>query len=299
MAKPSSAPQNRPAAQAAAHAPQHSAPHAPVQAWWKHPRAVQTGWATLAAALLGVAVWFFYFHPYVSTDDARVDATLVRLAPQGQGGQVIKVAVSEGDPVTKGEVLVELDHGTAQAQLERATAQADLAERELKRISQLAAQRGVSERQLDQARSAAQTADAEEKLAQIALDDTYLKSPMDGVVVQKSVDVGDMIETGQTAVTVADMADAWVAANLEETEVGDVRLGQKVDISIDEGGSLTGEVEEIRQATLSRFSLIPTENTSGNFIKLVQRIPIKVKLDPHPGTTLRVGQSVEVRIRVH
>jgi membrane fusion protein (multidrug efflux system) len=80
--------------------------------------------------------------------------------------------------------------------------------------------------------------------------------------------------------------------------VGAVRRGQKVYISVDEGGSLTGTVIDVRNAAAAQFALIPPQNAQGNFIKLVQRIPIKVKLDPHPGRILRVGQSVEIRVRV-
>jgi len=77
-----------------------------------------------------------------------------------------------------------------------------------------------------------------------------------------------------------------------------VKTGQKVTISVDEGGSLTGKVTEVRKASASTFSLIPSDNASGNFIKVVQRIPVKIELDPHQGKILRVGQSVEISIKV-
>jgi membrane fusion protein (multidrug efflux system) len=107
-----------------------------------------------------------------------------------------------------------------------------------------------------------------------------------------------MLETGQTAFAVADLEHAWVAANIEETKVGAVETGQPVRISVDENGSLAGKVSEIRRAVAAQFALIPADNGSGNFIKQVQRVAIKVALDPHPGRPLRFGQSVEIRIRV-
>jgi membrane fusion protein (multidrug efflux system) len=288
MPKP---PVPKPAAQAAK-------VHVEDSAWHSRPAARLASQVTLGLFAVGLLYWWFGVHPYVSTDDARVSATLVRVAPEGAGGRVVELDAAEGDTVTAGEVLIRLDPATAQAELERATAQAALARRDLARAQQLAAQRGVSARQLDQARAAAAAADAGESLARLALDRCVLRSPFDGVVVQKSTDVGNQLETGQTGVTVADLGHAWVAGNVEETEVGRLKPGQPATVSVDEGGRLKGQVLEVRQATLSTFALLPSDNTSGNFIKLVQRVPVKIALDPHPGQALRVGESVEVRIKV-
>jgi membrane fusion protein (multidrug efflux system) len=223
---------------------------------------------------------------------------LVRVAPEGVGGRVVRLNVTEGDLVRQGEVLVELDPEPARAQLERAHSHAELARKELRRAEELAAQKGVSPRQLDEARANAGGADADERLAELALEHCTLTSPFDGVVLQKATEVGNQLEAGQAAVTVADMDHAWIAANVEETDAGRLKAGQPVGVSVDEGGSLGGSLLEVRDATLSTFSLIPSENSSGNFVKLVQRVPVKVALDPHPGRVLRVGQSVEIKIRV-
>ncbi len=125
-----------------------------------------------------------------------------------------------------------------------------------------------------------------------------MKSPVDGIVVEKIGVVGNLLESGQVCFIVADVDHAWVSANLQETNVGDVKPGQRVSIHVDEGGNLTGQVQEITTATASQFALLPAENASGNFIKLVQRIPVKITLDPHPDRVLRAGQSVEIKIKV-
>jgi membrane fusion protein (multidrug efflux system) len=111
-------------------------------------------------------------------------------------------------------------------------------------------------------------------------------------------EVGNILETNQTALTVADIDHAWISANIEETAISNVSVGQPVTVHVDEGGSLTGRVSEVRSATASQFALIQSENPSGNFTKLVQRIPIKVALDSHDDRALRAGQSVEIKIRV-
>ncbi len=277
--------------------PESQAPDA-AQPWWRHPRARMAFRIAGVLALAGIAVWFFLFRPYVSTDDARIAGTLVRLAPEGVSGRVVKVNVVEGAKVTRDQVLVELDHRVPEAQLLRSQAKSHLADLEQKRLLRLVAQRAAPQRDLDQAQANLDNADADLKLAEVTLDNTYLKSPINGVVVQKTVEEGNILDPGQTALSVLDQDGVWVSANLEETEVGRVKPGQDVTIKVDEGGKLTGKVLEVRQAAASTFALIPAENSSGNFTKLVQRIPLKVALDPHPGRELRLGQSVVIRIRV-
>jgi membrane fusion protein (multidrug efflux system) len=267
--------------------------------WWTHPRAKKVMTIGSVVACAGVLIWYFQFRPFVSTDDARVAATLVRLAPEGVSGKVIKLAVSEGDRVKTGQIVLELDHELAKSSLMKAKAKATQTNRELQRIEQLAAQKGVPLREVDNIRAAAQISEAELQLAQIAYDRTYIKSPVDGIVVQKVAELGNILEPNQTALTIADIDHAWIAANIEETAISLVKIGQPVAIHVDEGGELSGKVSEIRAATASQFALIQSENPSGNFTKLVQRIPIKIALDSNIKRDLRSGESVEIKIKVH
>ena len=251
----------------------------------------------IAVAILLIGWWFFVF-PYVSTDDARIAATLVRVAPESVGGRIIKLNVDVGSRVKQGDVLVELDHRIAAARLKDAQAQAEYTKRELLRITRLVHQGGLPQKDLDAVQDAADRAEAQLELAQVALEETTITSPINGIVVQKVIEVGDVVQNGQTLVTVADVDSAWVSANIEETDVGFLKIGQPVAVSVDAGGDLTGHVSEIRASTAAQFALIPAENPSGNFTKLVQRIPIKIVLDPHPHQELRAGESVEIKIRV-
>jgi RND family efflux transporter MFP subunit len=266
--------------------------------WWKTSRAKKTINICIFIAIVGAVAWWFLFFPYVSTDDARVAATLVRIAPDGVSGRIEKLNATEGTRVKKDDVLIELDHRTSDANLERAQSRADLATEDLKRSQSLARQSGIALRDLDKALADSRASDGELKLAEAARDNTTLKSPIDGVVVQKMAEIGNILEAGQTALTVADVDHAWIAANIEETSISRVKLGQPVTITVDEGGSLTGKVSEIREAAAAQFALIPSDNAAGNFTKLVQRIPIKIELDDHSGRILRPGQSVEIKIRV-
>lgn len=265
--------------------------------WWKSETTRKVLISTAGVAILSLITWFFFFHPYLKTDDARVAMTIVRVAPSGVSGRIEKVNVEEGSVVKKGDVLVELDHRISQAQVDRAQSKMDLARKELGRLEGLVRQNSAPQRDLDNARSGFTLAQAELTLAQVALENTFLRAPFDGIVVQKNAEVGNILENGQTAIAIADRAHAWINANIEETEVAHVKPGQSVTVSIDEGGTLLGTVNEVRAATAGQFALIPSDNASGNFVKVVQRIPIKIALI-HPLETLKSGQSVTVKIKV-
>jgi membrane fusion protein (multidrug efflux system) len=203
-----------------------------------------------------------------------------------------------GDFVKAGQVLVEIDHRIPEAQYNKAKARYQLARIELDRARGLAEKSISAVRELDNAKANYQMADADFRLADINLQNTYLKAPIDGVVIQKLAQPGNVIDPGQVALVISDVDHAWVEANIEETNISRIKVGQPVSISVDEGGSLNGKVEEITSAAASTFSLIPAENASGNYTKVVQRIPVKIALDPHPGRVLKAGQSVTVKIKV-
>lgn len=267
-------------------------------AWWQSRASRLAAYAVGGITLAILMFWIIFMRPYVSTDDARVAADIVKIANRGVNGLIVKVNVSEGDNVSAGMELAELDHRSAEANYKKAKARASFTSMELQRMESLAAQNGASRQQLDKARSEALNAEGDLQLAELALEFTTLRSPVNGVVIQKLAQTGNILETNQTAVTVVDVDHAWITANIEETSVALVRAGQNVTVYIDEGGKLSGKVLEVRKATASTFALIPSDSSAGNFIKLVQRIPVKIALDPHPGINLRVGQSVEVKIKV-
>ena len=249
------------------------------------------------ATILGFCYWYFLAYPYVKSDDARIAANVLRVAPYGVSGRIEKVLVEEGDFVTKGQTLAVLEQETLEAQLERAKARYTLAQKEFIRSQQLYRETSSSQKELDTARANKEIAESELNLNEIALKNSVLKSPVDGVVIQKIALVGNLLEQGQTAIVIADIKNAWVSANVEETKINKVKKEQKVSISIDEGGNLEGKVEDIRIATSAQFALIPNENTSGNYTKLVQRIPVKIKITSNPkNKKLKVGQSVEIKI---
>jgi multidrug resistance efflux pump len=132
------------------------------------------------------------------------------------------------------------------------------------------------------------------------LDQATLRSPIEGTVIRTLVKVGEVSSPGQTVAMVVDTSKLYVSANLEETVINKVKVGQKVEINVDNypGKVLAGSVKEIGKATASTFSLLPSSNTSGNFTKVTQRIPIKIKIDDNQGLDLSPGISSTIKIHV-
>jgi membrane fusion protein, multidrug efflux system len=127
-----------------------------------------------------------------------------------------------------------------------------------------------------------------EAKAERDLSFTEVRAPFDGVVGNKAVEVGQLAQTGVRLLALVPLDSTYVDANFKETQLGSIKPGQKVDISVDaqDGHSITGEVVSIAPATGSQFSLLPPDNATGNFTKVVQRIPVRISL---PASALRSG----------
>ena len=144
---------------------------------------------------------------------------------------------------------------------------------------------------------------AKAQLAQAELNLGYAKvrAPIDGLVAKKAVNVGDHIAPGQQIIALVETKRLWVTANYRETQLQHVTAGQPVELHVDAlDRDLTGKVESLGGATGSRLSVLPPENASGNYVKVVQRIPVRIALDPgQPDLDrLRPGMSVEPKIRI-
>jgi membrane fusion protein (multidrug efflux system) len=139
-------------------------------------------------------------------------------------------------------------------------------------------------------------AEAQVKQAELNLQRTTLKAPAAGIVSRKAVEPGQVVQPGQPLMAVIALDRVWITANFKETQLRDMRIGQTVTVDVDAygGREFTGKVESIAAATGSRFSLLPPDNATGNFVKVVQRVPVKIALDngQDPDRLLRPGMSV-------
>ncbi len=148
------------------------------------------------------------------------------------------------------------------------------------------------------ARAQVHTAQAARDLAALELSYTRITAPHDGVVSKKSIAVGQQVAMGQPVVQLV-TPDRWITANFKETQLEHLRAGQPVDIEIDAfpGEKLHGTVESFSAATGSRFTLLPPDNASGNFTKVVQRVPVRIHVSEAPqGVPLAPGMSVELTV---
>ena len=135
--------------------------------------------------------------------------------------------------------------------------------------------------------------------AELQLSYTSIVAPIDGVVTKKMVEVGQIVQPGQGLLVLVPLHDIWVTANFKETQLARVRPGQTAEVHVDMyGEKFKGHVDSIAGATGSRLSLLPPENATGNFVKVVQRIPVKIVLDPIPPekAVLRPGMNVDATI---
>jgi membrane fusion protein (multidrug efflux system) len=147
------------------------------------------------------------------------------------------------------------------------------------------------------ASAAAAAARAALDAAELQLSYTIVTAPSDGVVTRKSVEVGNIVAPGQGLMAIVPLHDVWVTANFKETQLANVRAGQRTEIKVDMyGRSVAGRVDSIAGATGSRLSLLPPENASGNFVKVVQRIPVKILVEDAAGLVLRPGMNADVTI---
>ena len=139
------------------------------------------------------------------------------------------------------------------------------------------------------------------KTAQDQLSYTQIRSPIDGYVGAKNVEVGRTVQPGESLMTIIPSSGVYITANYKETQLGNMHTGQLVDIGVDayKGVKFQGHVETIAPASQNKFSLVPPQNATGNFVKVTQRVPVRIVFDnPDPKYPLRPGMSVEASVKV-
>jgi membrane fusion protein (multidrug efflux system) len=162
------------------------------------------------------------------------------------------------------------------------------------------AQLAVIESEVAQVAARRQEAEATLRLAEIALDDTVIRAPVSGVIGNKRVQPGEYIRPGAALMSVVPVEGVWVVANFKETQLARMRVGQTASVAVDgyPDIEIRGIVDSLAPASGAAFSLLPPDNATGNFTKIVQRVPVKIRLAPgHPlAGRLVPGLSVEVAI---
>lgn len=192
----------------------------------------------------------------------------------------------------------EAEHGirVAEAQLAQAHVGGQQASAQLRTAQTGPDQVVASRARADSADARVKQMEAAVKQAELNLEYATVKAPIKGIISRKSVEPGQVIQSGQPLMTVIPLEKVWITANFKETQLANMRVGQRVTIDVDAygGRDFEGTIQSIAAATGSRFSLLPPENATGNFVKVVQRVPVKIVLDASqdPERLLRPGMSV-------
>ena len=278
----------------------------------------QIGAGVGAAAVVLLAAWSIFGGRSESTDNAYVEANVATLSSKVPG-LVSQVLVEENQKVKKGQILVVIDPRDYQnaldqqeAQLRSIEANLKLAKKDEKRAVDLFAEQAVSAQYRDAAQAKAQELSnqwsslrAQIQQTELNLQFTMLRAPEDGTIGKKSVDAGMVVSPGEPLLAFVDAATPWVDANFKETQLRKIRPGQRARIEIDSiaGKQFEAVVDSIAPGTGSTFALIPPENATGNFTKIVQRVPVRLRflVDSIKGYEDRIvpGLSVEAKIIVN
>jgi membrane fusion protein (multidrug efflux system) len=195
--------------------------------------------------------------------------------------------------LAKRDVVSAQDFEQSSSTAEKARADTDSA-----RAALVAAQRqlAVIETQRRQTQAVLAQAEAEADLARLNLSYTEIRSPIDGVVGNRTARVGDYATVSAQLMSIVPSSGLYVVANFKESQIAHMQPGQKVDVEADvlKGTVFQGHVDSLAPGTGAQFSLLPAENATGNFTKIVQRVPIRIRLDPDGSTLgkLRPGLSV-------
>jgi len=237
---------------------------------------------------------------------ALAQADLERYTPLLQKGEISKqqfdAAKANADATASGLKADQEKLAQAERSIEIAKAQLDAAKAKVQQ-----AQAGVVAAKADTRQVIIRQADAQGKIAkveqaraaveaaQLSLEYATVVAPVDGVATHKQVEVGQIVQQGQGLMVVVPLDDVWVTANFKETQLRSMQPGQKAEVKVDTyGKTFSGHVDSIAGATGAVLSLLPPENATGNYVKVVQRVPVKIVLDPIPQdkAVLRPGMNV-------
>jgi len=234
----------------------------------------------------------------------RIESAKANLKLQEANFKQAKVDLTRGQRLLKKEIMPEEQFEKIKTSYDVASARLKAAKDQLRQSeASLETQRAIikqTESAFQSQGSRVKQKEAIRKGEDLKISYTRIYSPSDGYITKKSVETGNQIQAGQSLMAVVYLDDVWITANYKETQLEKVKPGQKVRIKVDTYPDkvFKGTVESIMAGTGSVFSLFPPENATGNFVKVVQRIPVKIVLAEETNTNhiFRIGMSVEPTI---
>jgi membrane fusion protein (multidrug efflux system) len=289
------------------------------------------GVVIIFGVIIAGVIWYRGTLGYVTSDDAFIDSDRLEIGAKVLG-RVEDLYFDEGDTVRADQLVAALDSTDIIARLNQAKASLenikqsislaqvnlDKARMDFDRAKLQVQNKIIPQAEYDQAQNKLAASEAELKIAQsrytaftadlkviqTQLDNTKLYTAIDGVISRKWVIVGNVVQPGQPIYSIYNNKAIWVTAELEETKIHQLTLGDSVEINVDAYPDhvFRGQVYEMGKSTASQFSLIPPSNASGNFTKVTQRIPVKISVKNESDRQIKFGllpgMSVEVKIKV-
>jgi len=252
--------------------------------------------------IIGAAVYFInYFltgRKYLETNDAQVESYITPISAR-VGGSIKQVKFQEYELVRQGDTLLTIDDSEYRIGITKAEAAVEAAKARLSCLR-------ISYAKITELRSRKALLIADLKinmalldLAHINLGYTVIRAPSTGRMGRKAIQVGQQIQAGQPLASIVEEKDKWVIANFKETQICGMYIGQPVDIRVDaiDNEVYHGQIEAISASTGAKFSLLPPDNATGNFVKIVQRVPVKINFTSIDLAPLKAGMNVLVSVK--
>jgi membrane fusion protein (multidrug efflux system) len=254
----------------------------------------------VAVVILIVAgIYISYAMAHETTDDAYTTGYIHQISSRVTGN-VVQLLIEDNQYVRQGQVLLRLDPTDYEVEVERAQANYDKARADFERVDALKNDVAISKEDYDTTKNNFEVATAALRDAQDQLGYCTVVAPTDGYIGNRTVNVGNRVTVGGALMAV--IQDVWVVANYKETQLGKMKKFQQVQITVDAipGQTFEGHIDSFSPGTGSAFALLPPDNATGNFTKIVQRVPVKILFEPDSIEKFRKrlvpGLSVETSV---
>ncbi len=244
--------------------------------------------------------WFIFEKTHITTDNAYIEGKIFPVNCRIMG-YVKTVLAKESGLVKKGDILLQLDDVDLQIEKRFKELKLKKAASDFHRAKLLNKSKAISHADLEAVETVYMGAKADMDVTLLKLQFTQVNASSDGYIAKISVEPGQFVQPGQSLFTIVSLDELWVKANFKETQLSRIHKGQSAEIRVDAypGEVWSGAVESIYPSSGARLSLLPPENATGNFTKIVQRIPVKISIKmPHSNRVLRSGMSVVPTIMV-
>ena len=256
----------------------------------------------VAAVLAALKYWQFLTNPW--TRDGMVRANVIQVAPR-VSGPIVELAIVDNQTVAAGDLLFGIDPRTYQADLEKAEAEFKRAKDDYDRGVDLVKTGDISKRDFDSSVAAFDTARADLETANLNMEFTQVRASVDGYITNLTLRIGSQAVANQPVTALVDRNSFWVHGYFRETQVSNISIGDEAVVSLMgyPDTPLKGKVDSIgwgiaQQDGSTSVDLLPTVNPTFEWIRLAQRVPVRIHLDPVPeNTQLRVGTTASVLVK--